>query len=143
MRSARRAVVLATVLVGCQALTEVQPMELDGLWVASQARFVEIAAPKRNNIDIIELGYEVTMDFDADGNFDLQIVAPDGTTAGGTGRIAIDGTDITFLSGTGGGEVFLEGEQMAIRLTTGLTFNFGDGRDVPARLLLVMDRVIK
>lgn len=134
------AIAMAGLTLGCQSLQSVEPNELEGFWVASQARFVEIAAPKRNNVDVIDLGYEVTMDFDEVGNFLLVITDPGGETGEVVGTISIDGTDITFVTGTGEGEVFTEADQMAIRLTAGLTFNFGDGRDVPARLLLVMDR---
>lgn len=135
------ALAIAGLTLGCRSLQSVEPYELEGSWVASQARFVEIAAPKRNNVDILDLGYQVGMVFDDAGNFVLIITGPGGEAAGASGKIAIDGTDITFVTGTGEGELFVESDQMAIRLTAGLTFNFGDGRDVPARLLLVMDRI--
>ncbi len=135
--------IAAAISLGCQSLADVQPAELEGDWVASEARFVEIAAPKRNNIDIIDLGFEVEMDLDAGGNFVLKLFEPDDTFDSVDGSLVIDGTklEITTENGTGDGEVFLEDDQVAFRLTAGLEFDFGDGRgDVPARLLLMMDR---
>ncbi|MDX1393584.1 MAG: hypothetical protein R3195_04305 [Gemmatimonadota bacterium] len=140
----RFAPLLAVVFAaGCQSLQDVEVMELEGFWVASQARFVEIAAPKRNNLDILDLGFGVTMEFDAVGNFELTILPPDETgeqPEAVVGTMEIDGTKVVFVTGTGEGEVFRESEQMAIRLTAGLEFPFDERGPVPTRLLLVMDR---
>ena len=56
----------------------------------------------------------------------------------------IDGTNVvvTTDTSTGTGEVFVEDDQAALSLTGGLTFDFkGDGTEVPAKLLMVMDRI--
>lgn len=145
----RRRVLAAPVLTaavflqtGCVELNSVEVQELEGLWLADQARYVEIAAPKRNNVDILDLGYEVTMELDASGNFTILIVEPEDGVDLIVGSITVDGSALVMTTedGSGDGEVFLEDEQVAFRLTGGLEFDFGDGRVVPARLLLVMDR---
>ena len=41
------------VIAGCGSIAAVETADLEGFWIASQARFVEIAAPKRNNEDIV------------------------------------------------------------------------------------------
>lgn len=143
MRQILPTVFAAAILVaGCQSLADVQVAELEGHWVASQARFVEIAAPKRNNEDLIDLGYESEMQIDAVGNFVLIIFDPDEEDDVVIGTLTTDGTDLTILTenGEGDGEVFLEDDQVAFRIEAGLTFDFGDGRIVDSRLLLVMDR---
>ena len=52
-------------------------------------------------------------------------------------------TDLAVITDVGmsAGEVFLEDDQLALRITAGFEFDFsGDGDEVPTRLLLVMDR---
>jgi hypothetical protein len=129
-------------LAACLELNSVEVQELEGFWVAEQARYVEIAAPKRNNVDLLDLGYEVTMDIDAAGNFAILVIEPEAGAGFIGGTLTVDGSSIQIVTddGEGDGEVFLEGDQVAFRLTGGLTFDFGDNRVVPARLLLVMDR---
>lgn len=129
----------------CEPVNSIEVEELAGTWIASQARFVEIAAPKRNNIDLIELDYEVTFIADATGSFDLFVDAPDDEDDDFvTGVMIVDGKNLAITTdrgGSGAGEVFLEDDQVAFRLTAGLTYDFkGDGSEIPARLLLVMDR---
>ena len=130
--------------LACEPVNSVEVQELEGTWVASEARLVEIAAPKKNNVDIIELGYEATFEADAAGSFVLVLVAPDGLTDVRSGTMMVDGKNLTLTTdrATGYGEVFLEGEQVAFRMTAGYTYDFsGHGNEVPVRLLLVMDRV--
>jgi hypothetical protein len=137
------AIAIAGLTLGCQSLQSVEPHELEGDWVASQARFVEIAAPKRNNVDLIDLGYEIDMTLDASGNFLLGVLPPESSPNVIPGSLVISGTklEVTTDGGTGDGEVFLQGEQVAFRLVAGFTHDFGDGRgEIPARLLLVLDR---
>jgi len=118
--------------------------ELEGFWVASQARFVSPLDEKNCNVDLIEGGYAVTMDIEASGGFTLTIDPPQPAPTVVSGTMAWDGKDLTVTVGetTGLGEVFLEGDQVAFRLSAGLEYDFkGDGEPIPARLLLVMDRV--
>ena len=133
----------ATALMGCVELNSVEVHELEGLWVADQARYVEIAAPKRNNVDILDLGFEVTMDIDALGNFTILVIDPEEGPDITIGALTVDGSELVVVTedGEGDGEVFLEDDQVAFRLTGGIEFDFGDDRVVDARLLLVMDRV--
>ncbi|MFV1986880.1 MAG: hypothetical protein ACC682_06345 [Gemmatimonadota bacterium] len=133
----------ATAFSGCVELNSVEVQELEGLWVADQARYVEIAAPKRNNVDILELGFEVTMDIDPNGNFTILVIDPAGDADSIVGNVTVDGAELAVVTedGAGDGEVFLEEDQVAFRLTGGIEFDFGDDRVVPARLLLVLDRV--
>ncbi len=132
-----------TTLTGCVELNSVEVHELEGLWVADQARYVEIAAPKRNNVDILDLGFEVTMDIDAAGNFTILVIDPSEGPDLIVGRLTVDGSALVIVTenGEGDGEVFLEDDQVAFRLTGGIEFDFGDDRIVDARLLLVLDRV--
>ena len=131
-------------LLACEPVNSIEVQELEGTWIASQARFVEIAFPKRNNVDIIELGYEVTFDSDAQGSFVLVIDAPDGSSLERVGAMVVDGKNLTVTTDQAAtaGEVFKEGEQIAFRILAGLSYDFdGFGEEVPVRLLLVMDRV--
>ena len=134
--------VFAATTLACQPLTEVDPADLEGFWLAEEARWIEIEAPKRNNVDLIDRGYAITMDLDATGNFVILLVEPGGALDIVTGVVVIDGTtlQVTTQNGTGDGDVFLEGDQVAFRLTGGFEFEFDDGRTVPARLLLVLNR---
>ena len=131
------------VIAGCGSIAAVETADLEGFWIASQARFVEIAAPKRNNEDIILLGFEVEMQIDAAGNFVLTIFDPEGEADSVVGILTVtDGRALTLATdnGAGQGEAFLQDDRVAFRLEAGLIFNFGDGRDVESSLLLVMDR---
>jgi hypothetical protein len=131
-------------LAACQTPTEVELSDLEGTWLASEVRILEIAAPKENNFDLIDLGYTAVFVSDGAGAFDIFLESPDEEMEHIMGTLAIDGTDVavTTDNGTGTGEVFIEDEQAALSLTGGVTFDFkGDGTEVPAKLLLVMDRV--
>ena len=138
------AIVAIGLVAGCRSLQEVQPAELEGEWTASQARYVEIAAPKRNNVDILDLGWEIEMTLDDSGNFVITAFPPEDPPGLILGSLEISGTKlrVTTTTGSGDGEVFQEGDQVAFRLTGGLTWDFGDGRgDIPSRLLLVLERL--
>ena len=135
------------VLVGsaaCQTPTDVELSDLEGSWIASEVRILEIAQPKENNFDLIQLGYTAGFVSDGTGAFVLRLLSPEDDDRIITGTMDIDGTKVvvTTADATGTGEVFLEDEQAALSLTGGLTFDFkGDGTEVPSKLLLVMDRV--
>lgn len=131
-------------LAGCQTPTDVELSDLEGTWLASEVRILEIAQPKQNNFDLIELGYTAVFVSDGSGAFEIRLDDPEDETEFISGTMAIDGTDVVVDTGntTGTGEVFLEDEQAALSLTGGITFDFkGDGTEVPAKLLLVMDRL--
>jgi len=129
---------------GCRSATEVETTDLQGAWVGTEVRIVEIAAPKENNFDLIELGYTAGFVSDGTGAFVLRLEGPEDDDRVITGTMDIDGTNVvvTTANSTGTGEVFVQDEQAALSLTGGLTFDFkGDGTDVPAKLLMVMDRI--
>jgi hypothetical protein len=131
-------------LMACEPVNSIEVQELEGTWIASQARVVNIEFPKRNNVDIIELGYEATFEADAQGSFVLVVEAPDGSSEVRVGMMLVNGKNIAITTdtGSGAGEVFKEEEQVAFRLDVGLSYDFdGFGKEVPVRLLLVMDRV--
>ncbi len=131
-------------LIGCESPTDVEVADLEGTWIATQARYVDEELPKENNTDILDLGYEVAFSSDGTGDFRMRIDDPDGGSQFVTGTLVIDGTvvDVTTENGESTGEVFLENEQVAFSITAGLTFDFkGDGEEIPAKLVLVMDRI--
>ena len=129
---------------GCRSATEVETTDLQGAWVGTEVRIVEIAAPKENNFDLIELGYTAGFVSDGTGAFVLRLEGPEDDDRVITGTMDIDGTNVvvTTANSTGTGEVFVQDEQAALSLTGGLTFDFkGDGSEEPAKLLMVMDRI--
>lgn len=131
-------------LTACQTATEVELSDLEGTWLASEARIVDLELPKENNFDLIELGYTAFFNSDGAGDFEIRLISPEDEGELIDGTMVIDGTDvvITTDSTTATGEVFVEDEQAALSLTGGLTFDFkGDGTEKPAKLLLVMDRL--
>jgi len=137
-------IAVVALTAGCKSATEVETTDLEGTWVASEARILEIAAPKENNFDLIDLGYTAVFVSDGTGAFLIRLESPEDDGQVITGTMEIDGTNVvvTTDASTGTGEVFLEDEQAALSLTGGITFDFkGDGTEVPAKLLLVMDRV--
>ena len=132
-------------MAGCKSATEVFVEDLEGIWLASQARYSGVEDAKNNNYDLIENGFTVVFVSDGSGDYAIQLTDPEGLSEFLTGTLTIDGTNIVIDPDdgtTGDGEVFLEGEQVAFSLTGGIEFDFnGDGRETDARLLLVMDRV--
>ena len=129
---------------GCQSATEVQVTDLQGTWVASEARIENLEALKLGNFDLIELGYTVTFVSPGNGDFTLCLDPPDGDADCLSGTMEIDGTDTTVTTSENvtSGEVFYQDDQAALSITAGLTYDFsGNGQEVPAKLLVVMDRV--
>ena len=129
---------------GCRAITEVQPEELEGTWIASQARFLDPLASKQHNVDLIEEGWEVVFQSPGDGTFRLIVQEPDLPPDVTPGTLVISGPLIALMTenGEGAGEIFLEDDQVAFRLSIGLEFVYNPGEDpVPSTLLLVMDRI--
>ena len=145
MRMLAAAMTVALIgLAACQTPTDVEVADLEGTWLASEVRIVDIEIPKENNFDLIDLGYTAVFVSDGTGAFQIRLESPEDETEFITGTLVIDGTDVVVQTddATGTGEVFLEDEQAALSLTGGLTFDFkGDGTEKPAKLLLVMDRV--
>jgi hypothetical protein len=129
---------------GCQSATEVQLTDLQGTWVASEARVENLEALKLGNFDLIELGYTVTFVSPGDGQFTITLDPPEGDPQFVTGTMVIDGTrtTVTTTENVTSGEVFYQDDQAALSMTGGLTYDFsGNGQPVPAKLLIVMDRV--
>ena len=137
-------VAIVSLTSGCRSATEVETTDLQGAWVGTEVRILEIAQPKENNFDLIQLGYTAGFVSDGTGAFVLRLVSPEDDERVTTGTMDIDGTNVvvTTSTSTGTGEVFVEGDQAALSLTGGLTFDFkGDGSEEPAKLLMVMDRI--
>lgn len=129
---------------GCRSATEVETTDLQGAWVGTEVRIIEIAQPKENNFDLIQLGYSAGFVSDGTGAFVIRLVSPEDEDQVINGRMDIDGTKVVVTTddATGTGEVFVQDEQAALSLTGGLTFDFkGDGSEEPAKLLMVMDRI--
>lgn len=134
---------VACLAIACTNPTDVKIEELEGFWLASQARFVNPLDEKNYNVDLIEAGYAVTLEIEASGAFSLTVDPPLVAATVVAGTMVVDGKNLTLSVGetTGQGEVFLEGDQVAFRLSAGLEYDFkGNGEPIPARLLLVMDR---
>jgi hypothetical protein len=137
---------LAAVLVaamGCQSTTDVQVTDLQGTWVASEVRIVDLELPKENNFDLVELGYSAVFVSPGTGEFTIRLEPPEGESEYIVGTMEIDGTDVVVTTDetVGSGEVFFEDDQAALSITAGLTYDFGGkGEEKPAKLLLVMDR---
>ena len=131
-------------LTGCNSPTDVTAEDLQGTWLASQARYSGLEDQKNDNYDLIENGYTVVFFSDGRGNFTIELTDQDGLSELITGTMAFGGTavDVTSEGSTSEGEVFLEDEQIAFSMTSGIKFDFnGNGTETPARLLLVMNRV--
>jgi len=129
------------VMAGCKSATDVQVNELQGTWIASQARYSGLEDAKNNNLDLIEEGFSVVFVSDAAGAFVITLTDPQSVDETISGQLEIDGTNLVVTGGIDRtGEVFLEGEQVAFSITGGLEVDFGNGQEIPARLLLVMDR---
>lgn len=137
---------LLLVATGCQSATEVEVSELDGTWVATEARLEDLAGFKLGNIDLIGEGYNVAFSSPGDGTFTLLLDPPEGDPDYVTGTMEINGTRAVFTTAanTTDGQVFYDPDdyQLALSITGGLTYDFsGNGVEVPAKLLVVMDRV--
>ena len=137
---------LLLVASGCQSATEVEVSELDGTWVATEARLEDLAGFKLGNVDLIGAGYDVAFSSPGDGTFTLLLDPPEGDPDYVIGTMEIDGTRAVFTTAanTTEGEVFFDPDdyQLALSITGGLTYDFsGNGVEKPAKLLVVMDRV--
>lgn len=131
------------VVLACESPTDVQLADLRGTWLASQVRILDIELPKEFNFDLVELGYSAIFVSPGNGEFRIRLDPPAGAPEYVEGTLAVDGTKVvvTTAESVGSGEVFLEGEQVALSITAGLTYDFaGKGEEKPAKLLLVLDR---
>lgn len=145
-RTRRRLAIAVALLAaaGCQSATEVQVTDLEGTWLASEARVEDLEALKLGNFDLIELGYTVMFSSPGDGEFTIRLAPPEGDPVYISGTMEIDGTDTTVTTSENvtSGEVFHQDDQAALSMTAGLTYDFsGNGEEQPAKLLIVMDRV--
>jgi hypothetical protein len=147
-RPIARAAVLGWALAGsgCLAATDVSLADIVGDWVATEARLANVANINET-LDVTDLGWEVTLQIDADGTYTLVIDEPGAEPDVRIGTITVEnGKDVTVAgpAGTiGGGEVFLEDDQVAILFDkfAGLTADIkGDGNRIAVTLLLVMVR---
>jgi hypothetical protein len=128
---------------GCIASTDIADIqEISGVWVASNAIYSEIADPT-NRVDLIALGFAVTMDIEPNGDWALLLSANEVLVDLQVGTMALDGKLLTIVDETGTytGRAYLEGEQVALQMRGGTEFDFdGDGTAEPAKLNLIMDR---
>ena len=149
----RRSFTVTASAVACAAAlactpTEVELSEIAGSWTATSALFSDLANPNDPElVELISLGWVLTLDIMESGDFTLTVDEPGEPQQTLTGTMTVDGVDLTATV-TGQqpstGEVFLEADQLALRLTAGEDLNWdfnGDGEDEPALLLLVMDRI--
>jgi hypothetical protein len=135
-------VMAVLLMAACNSPTDVTAGDLEGTWIASQARYSGLEDQKNNNFDLIENGYTVVFTSDGTGDFAIELTDPDGVSSFITGTLDFSGTAVTVTREgiTQAGEVFLEDDQVAFSLTSGIEFDFGNGQETPARLLLVMNR---
>ena len=142
------AAVLAGALAGsgCLVATDVELADLVGDWTASEA---QLADPDNLNevVDVIALGWEVTLSIEASGAYVFTIVRPGEEPDVRPGTVAVEnGKDLVltnFQGVAGTGEVFLEHDQVAFMFDefAGLTGDiYGTGEPIPVTLLLVMER---
>jgi hypothetical protein len=131
---------------GCLVVTDVELADLVGDWTASEA---QLADPANLNevVDVIALGWEVTLSIEASGAYVLTILRPGEDPDVRPGTVAVEnGKDLvlTNYQGVAGeGEVFLELDQAALMFDefAGLTGDiYGTGEPIPVTLLLVMER---
>lgn len=129
--------------IGCESSTDVQVVELQGTWVASEVRILDIELPKEYNFDLVERGYTAVFASSGTGDFVLRLTPPEGDPEYIIGTLTTDGTEVevTTAQGVSSGEVFYQDDQVALSITAGITYDFaGKGEEKPAKLLLVMDR---
>lgn len=131
---------------GCLVATDVELADLEGDWTASEAQLAD-PANLNQRIDVIALGWEVTLSVAPGGDFTFVIRVPGEDPDTRTGTLTVEnGKDLvlTRADGTvGEGEVFLEDSQVAFMFDefAGLTADiYGNGTRIPVTLLLVMVR---
>jgi hypothetical protein len=135
------------VVPGCLAVTDVSLPDIVGDWVATQARFANVANINET-LDITDLGWEVTLQIDGDGTYILTLDEPGEPPDPRTGTISVEnGKDLIVTNAAGKvgeGEVFQEDDQIAIMFDkfSGLkpVDIHKDGNPIPVTLLLVMVR---
>lgn len=142
------AVVIGGLLVGsgCSIATDVELADLVGTWTASEARLAD-AANLNETLDILALGWAVSLAIEASGTYTLTVEQPGEAPDVRTGSIVVEnGKDLVLTrpqGQTGEGEVFLEDGQAAFLFDefAGLTADiYGTGEPIPVTLLLVMER---
>jgi hypothetical protein len=131
----------------CSVATDVETADLEGFWVASQLRF---SNPNNLNqtVDALSLGWGMTLQMNGDGTYTRVFLPPDAAAPDSlSGTFTVEnGKDLTIVNAdntTGYGEVFLEGDQMALIFEEleGYEFDLsGTGQVVPATILAVLDR---
>ncbi len=131
--------------MACQLPSDVEVTDVVGSWVATEARFSNIAN-LNETVDITDLGWEFLVDIAADGGFVRVAIEPGEAPDTLTGTLTIEnGKDLSVSTAAGTaatGEIFKEDEQIAMFFDEGVERDVeGEGILVPVRLLLVMDRV--
>jgi len=132
--------------LGCESITNsVETAELAGLWIGSEVRFAD-PANLNNTVDAIALGYTLTLEVNSSGSYTRVITPPGAPPDSVSGTLTVeDGKDITMTNASGNvatGEVFLEGDQVALLFdeSGGLTVDIDGKGPRPVTLLAVMDR---
>lgn len=130
-------------VAACVAPTDIESIdEIAGVWIASNAIYSEIADPT-NRLDLIALGFGVTMNIEPSGDWALLLTVGTNIVDLQVGTMAVDGKLLVIVdeTGTDTGRAYLEGEQVALQMRGGTEFDFdGDGTAEPAKLNLIMDR---
>ncbi len=132
---------------GCLVVADVSLPDIVGDWVATEARLANVANINET-LDVTALGWDVTLQIEADGTFVLTIQGPGDVPPPLTGIVTVEnGKDLTVTRASGSvadGEVFLEDDQIAIMFDkfSGLEPQdiHGDDNPIPVTLLLVMVR---
>ena len=131
-----RAAAFAMFASACVTGTEVELLDLAGLWNVGEAVYIGVVDPAQTASLSGLLG---TMDIAEDGVFTLVITGADPLT----GQFAVDGNELTItIDGrVFPGEVFIEDDRAVLRILGGVMFDIDeDGEEEAALLFLIMDR---
>ena len=132
-----RAAAFAVLAGACVTGTEVELLDLAGLWNVGEVVYIGVVDPSQTATLSGLLG---TMDIAEDGVFTLVITGADPLT----GQFAVDRNELTTtIDGrVFPGEVFIEDDQAVLRiLGGGVMYDFDDdGEEEEALLFLIMDR---
>lgn len=134
-------VAVALFAVGCGDDTGLDPDDLAGTWMATEAVMVNVANTGQTQ-DLISLGLSFTMVLRRDGSVTTTIDIGGGTDID-SGTWSISGNSLSMLieGDVIEGTVRRDGDTMEVSLTSGLEWDFdGGGVEVPARFDLVMVR---
>ena len=131
-----RAAAFAVLAGACVTGTEVELLDLAGLWNVGEVVYIGVVDPSQTET---LSGLSGTMDIAEDGVFTLVITGADPLT----GQFAVDRNELTTtIDGrVFPGEVFIEDDQAVLSILGGVMYDFDDdGEEEEALLYLIMDR---